>query len=144
TVDYMYGKVKLLEAKIRERDTTFLLAAGFKKPDRLIEMEIRPVVDVYRFVNQSDRNFELLKLMSEDGDIKKVVEEPVTSKHYTYHVISFSTRSTTDRATTLDPLLDYLNNSSFFRDIQREYVNNVKVKMQKNERTLEQIDAVLD
>ncbi len=144
SVDYMYGKVNLLEAKIREQDTVFLKRAGFKNPDRLIKMEIKPVVDVYRFVNQSERNFELLKLMSEDGDIKKVVEEPTTSKHYTYHVITFSTRQMTSPESTLKPLMNYLNNSEFFRQIQKEYVNNVKVKIAKNEATLAQIDAVLN
>lgn len=144
SVDYMYGKVNLLEAKIRERDTMFLKAVGFKNPDRLIDMEIKPVVDVYRFINQSERNFELLKLMAEDGDIKKVVEEPTTSKHYTYHVISFSTRKMTNRESTMEPLMNYLNNSAFFKQIQKEYVNNVKVKIAKNEATLAQIDAVLD
>ena len=144
STDYMYGKVHLLEAKIRERDTMFLKKAGFSKPDRLLEMEIKPVVDVYRFVNQSDRNFELLKLMSEDGDIKKVVEEPTTSKHYTYHIISFSTRNMTDRAAVMEPLMKYLNDSQFFTEIQREYVNNVKVKIAQNEATLRQIDAFLD
>ncbi len=144
SVDYMYGKVKLLEAKIRERDTMFLKAAGFTKPDRLLEMEIKPVIDVYRFVGQGDRNFELLKLMSENGDIKKVIEEPITSKHYNYHIITFSTRRTTDRATTLDPLMNYINNSEFFRQIQKEYVNNINQKIAANEATLKQIDAVLD
>ena len=144
TVDYMYGKVNLLEAKINERDTMYLHRIGFKNAERLIKMEIKPVVDVYRFVNQSERNFELLKLMSEDGDIKKVVEDPTTSKHYTYHLISFSTRSMTNRESTMEPLMNYLNNSVFFKQIQKEHVNNVKIKIAQNEATLKQIDAVLD
>jgi len=37
-----------------------------------LKIEINPIVDVNKFVNvNSDQNFELLKLMVENGDIKK-------------------------------------------------------------------------
>jgi hypothetical protein len=92
SVDYLYAKVDLLESKILEKDTVSLRKSACMTR-ALSRIDIKPVVDVYRFINTSEQNFELLKLMSEDSDIKKIVEERATSKNYPYHVISLKTKA---------------------------------------------------
>ncbi len=144
TVDYLYSKVELLNSKIRERDTLYLKSIGIKKPKKLSKITIKPVLDVYKFVENKEQNFEMLKLFAEDGDLKKIVEENMTSKNYMYHQISYITRDSTSAEKTLNPLLAYFNNDDYFKILQKENLNNIMLKMQANEITLAQIDAILN
>lgn len=144
STDYLYSKIDLLQSKIKERDTVFLKSIGVQHPEMLAKIEIRPIIDVYRFINTSEQNFELLKLMSEDSDVKKIVEEKPTSKNYPYHLITFKTRNKTSVKRTVEPLLNYLNNSAYFAKLQKEYVNNELIKMKANELTIAQIDGFLN
>lgn len=144
SVDYLYKKIELIDSKIRERDTAFLSSVGIEEPSKLIKVEIRPLVDVYQFISSNEQNFELLKLMSDDGDVRKVVEDPVTSKNYTFHAISFTTRSRTSREKTVEPLMRFLNDSKYYELIQKEYINNERLKMAENDRTIAQINGALD
>jgi hypothetical protein len=142
--DYLYSKVLLLDSKIKEKDTVFLKNVGFPNPSKLSRVEIEPIVDVYPFINHNEKNFEILKLMAENGDIKKILEEPTTSKNYIYHRITFITKGPTSNVETVKPLLDYFNHSVYFESMLKEAVNNVKLKMLANERTISQINGILD
>jgi len=144
STDYLYSRIDLLQSKIKERDTLFLKAIGIKDAAVLAKIEIKPVIDVYKFINQSEQNFELLKLMAEDSDIKKIVEDRATSKNYEYHMILFKTKELITKKSIIDPLLAYLNNSEYYAKIQKEYINNEQIKIKYNEATLVQIDAFLN
>ncbi|MDR6968759.1 hypothetical protein J2X31_002785 [Flavobacterium arsenatis] len=144
SADYLYGKVELINSKIKERDTVFLKGLGLKYPKKISKLEIQPIVDPYNFIRDREENFELLKLMAEDGSIDKVLTDKITSKNYNYHSITFSTKGKATDENTIQPLLNSLNDSEYFRLIQKNIVSNVKVKMEYNEQTLNQINAVLN
>lgn len=144
SVDYLYSKIDLIDAKIKERDTFFLKSIGIKTPKDLLNIKISPIVDVYKFVNNSEQNYKLLELMAGDGDIKKIVAENATSKNYTYHVISYTTKGMTTQAASIKPILDYLNNSEFYLKLQKEYLNNVHNKIRQDDIIIAQIDGVLN
>ncbi|MBN8640947.1 MAG: hypothetical protein J0L86_03965 [Flavobacteriales bacterium] len=144
STDYLYSKIQLLKSKVKEKDEDFLKAIGIKNPNSLKRIEINPVTDVYRFVNNSDKNFELLKLMAEDGDIKKILEENTTSKNYIFHKVSFTTSESTNDDSTIKPILEFLNDTDFYRKLQKEYMNNIKEKMVSNDSIISQIDGVLN
>ena len=67
--------------------------------------------------------------MAEDGDISTIIKDEVTSKNYPYHEIKYVTAEITSEAKTLEPLLNYLNNSAYYTQIKKEYINNIKIKM---------------
>jgi len=144
STDYLYGKVELINSKIKQGDTVFLKGLGLKNPKKISKLEIEPIVDPYNFIRDREENFELLKLMAEDGSIDKVLTDRITSKNYTYHSITFSTKGKATDVNTIQPLLNSLNDSDYFRIIQKNIVENVKVKMEYNEQTLNQINAVLN
>ncbi len=145
SVDYLYAKIELISSKINDNDTVFLKeVVGIKEPRKLKKIAIMPITDVYKFINNSDKNFEFVKLLAEDGDIKKIVNENLTSKNYPYHLISFTTDNQTSNEKTVDPLLNFLNNSDYFKLIQKEYLNNVKVKMVENDSIISQINGLLN
>lgn len=144
SVDYLYAKINLLDSKIQKGDTAFLKAIGLKYPKKLLKMEIKPIVEVYPFANSSELNFELLKVMAEDGTMKKVIEEPATARNYPRHTIYFRTKYKATKENTIQPLMDYFNNSAFYSKIKVEYIKNLKIKMAANDRIIAQIDGILD
>lgn len=144
STDYLYSKVDLLNSKIKENDTVFLKQIGIKDPKKISKIDIRPIVDVYRFIENNTQNFEMLKLLAEDGDLKKIVEDNLTSKNYTYHLISYSTKDLTSIEKTVNPLMTYFNNSDYYKIIKKEYLNNIQIKMVANDSTIAQIDGVLN
>jgi len=145
SIDYLYAKVELISSKINDGDTIFLKEiVGIKEPKKLKKIAIEPITDVYKFINNSDKNFEFVKLLAEDGDIKKIVNENLTSKNYPYHLISYTTDKETSNEKTVQPLLKYLNDSDYYSLIQKEYLNNVKIKMVENDSIISQINGLLN
>jgi hypothetical protein len=145
SIDYLYAKVELISSKINDGDTIFLKeVVGIKEPKKLKKIAIEPITDVYKFINNSDKNFEFVKLLAEDGDIKKIVNENLTSKNYPYHLISYTTDKETSNEKTVQPLLKYLNDSDYYSLIQKEYLNNVRIKMVENDSIISQINGLLN
>ena len=142
--DYMYSKIAQINSKINEGDTLFLKeVVGIKEPKRLNRISINPIIDVYKFIENRTEYFELLKLMAENGDISKIIEDDVTSKNYAFHEIVFSTNKTTDIERTVQPIVNYLNKSDYFEKVRAESENNIKVKMAQNDSLIQQINGLL-
>jgi len=144
STDYMYSKINLLQSKIIERDTAFLKQIGIKDAKKFTDITVEPIVDVYKFIENKPENFELIKLMAEDGDINKIIGDPVTSKNYPYHLISYTTKDTTSREKTAEPLLKYLNDSDYYQDMQKVQITNTNIKIASNDSILSQIDGILN
>ena len=144
STDYLYAKVDEINAKIKSNDTLFLKSIGIKNPKELFKIKIKPIIDVYKFVNMSDHNFELIKLMSEDSDIKKIMEDTPTSKNYSFHLIHLYTKEKTNQSMLIKPILAYLNDSDFFKQLQKEHVINQHIKIKANEVLISQIDGYLN
>jgi hypothetical protein len=144
STDYLYAKVDEINAKIKEQDTVYLKSIGISSPKDIFKIEVKPVVDVYGFVSRNEQNFELLKLMSDDSDINKIIEDKPTSKNYSYHLIRLSTKQKTNKSQLIAPILAHLNNSDFYKQIQKEYILNQQIKMKANEVLIAQIDGYLN
>ena len=145
SVDYLYSKINLINSKIINSDTLFLRnIIGIKEPKNLRKIEIKPVNDIYKFIENKQQNFDLLKLMAEDGDINKIVEDKLTSKNYPYHSINYITLNETSSEKTLEPLLNFLNNDEYFSIIQRQYINNLNLKIIENDSIITQINGLLN
>ena len=144
STDYLYSKIDLLTAKINERDTVFLKSIGIQEPTKITKITIEPIVDVYGFINNSEQNFELLKLMSEDGDLKSIVKETTTSKNYAFHTITLLTKGITESKKGIQPLLNYLNTSDYYNRVQKVSVENIQQKIKTNEGIVSQIDGILN
>ena len=153
STDDLYAKINLLKSRILEQDSVFLKQIGIQNHKKIGSIEIEPVVDIYNFVNnnatvanngQNSQNFELVKLLAEDSDIKKVIKDDLTSKNYKYHKIKISSDGKVDDKKQIEPILNYLNHSEYFAAIQKQFVENVKIKIAQNQVSINQIDALLN
>jgi len=145
SVDYLYSKIDLIEAKIISGDTVFLKnVVGLSHPKNIKKIEIKPISDAFKFVEDKEQNFDLIKLMAEDGDINKVLVDNVTSKNYTFHTISFISNEIVNEKELVGQLLKYLNNSEYFNSIQKTGYKNLEQLIAQNDTIIAQIDKVLN
>jgi uncharacterized membrane protein len=144
STDYLYSKIDLLASKISEKDVLFLKSIGINDPSQLTKISIEPIVDVYKLISNNEQNFELLELMAQNGDLKTIVKESTTSKNYNYHTIILSTNGVTRQSDFVDPILNYLNSSSYFEEIQKISVGNIQQKIKEKEATVLQIDGIVN
>jgi hypothetical protein len=145
STDYLYSKIDLVESKIKEGDTVFLKEiVGIKKPKEILKIDVKPIADVYKFIENKPENFELIKLMADGGDINKVLEDNMTSKNYTSHAISFKTKRITNDSEIVAPIINYLNETDYYKKIQKETVNNIQIKMIQNDTIISQINGLLN
>jgi len=142
--DYLYAKVEQLNAKIKEKDTVFLKKIGIQETKKFGRIEIEPIIDVYQFIDNKEENFELIKLMAEDGSLDKILKDKITSKNYPYHLISFTTENATAEEKTLMPIMNFLNESDYYKKLQTVANENTEIKMKYNEQMLTQIDGILN
>lgn len=153
SVDYLYAKVDLLQSKLAEQDTMFFKSIGIKKPKMIAKIEIDPIIDIYNFVAsntanvnnaQNTQNFELIKLLSEDGDVNKVITSKITSKNYGRHNLIITTKGKISNKETVDPLLVYLNQNEFFQNVQKAHYSNINEKIKQNQAIIEEINGLLN
>ncbi|MFV5694181.1 hypothetical protein ACM55G_01925 [Flavobacterium sp. LB3P122] len=144
STDYLYSKINLLAAKIAEKDTVFFKSIGIQNSKEINKITIEPIVDVYKFINNNGLNLELLQLMAQNGDLKSVVKETTTSKNYTFHTIIVSTKAVTDPKNTIQPILNYLNTSLYFEEVQKISISNIQQKIKAKEGIIDQIDGILN
>jgi hypothetical protein len=149
STEYLYSKMVLLNSKIKEKDTLFLKSIGIKEPSKLKKISVYPIMDVYKFISGNNssvnqQNFELLKLIAEGGDMKKTIEEPLTSKNYALHKITFKTNKLVNRKDFMDPILKYLNNSLYYNKIKDVLIKNTQIKINRDNQVITQIDGFLN
>lgn len=144
STEYLYSKINLLDVKIKDNDTVFLKSIGIKYPKKLRKIEIKPIVDPYAFVKGNESNMELLKLIADDGSMEKVVKDEMTSMKYEYHQILFTTRDKVSRENMIDPIMNYLNDNTYFTLVQGKVVTNLKNKIISTEQTINQVNGILD
>jgi hypothetical protein len=145
STDYLYSKIDLINSKIIEGDTIFIKdSIGLKDPKTLKGIKIEPITDVYKFIEDKAGNFELIKLMAQDGDIKKILEDNLTSKNYTNHEIVINTNRLISNESIIQPILNFLNQSSYFHKVQIEELKNAQIELSQNDTIISQIDAILN
>lgn len=143
SVDYLYSKIDLIQSKIQTHDTVFFKSIGTSGISKLTKISIEPIVDVFKFVNNNEQNLEVLKLITANGDLKSVIKETTTSKNYPFYNIKFSTKGLSKDESIAKSILNYINSSQYYTDIQKVSLLNIQQKIKKNEEIIAQIDAIL-
>jgi hypothetical protein len=151
-VDYLYSKIELIKSRLSEKDEKFFKSIGITNSDKIQNIKIEPIVDLYNFVNnntaiasnaQNTQNFEVIKLLAESNDINKVIEDELTSKNYPYHSLLISSNGRIESDDIIKPLLKYLNTDDYMNQISKINKENILIKMKKNEEEIVQIDSLI-
>lgn len=146
SVDYLYNRIELLNALLKEKDTVFLYQKGFRNIKKIQKIKVEPIIDIFKFVEsykEQNSNFDMIKLMAEDGDLNKIIKDEMTSKNYPYHEISFETSKKFKEEHLLKPIMDFLNENEYYNAILKQQRININEKINQNDSIIKQIDAVL-
>ena len=143
--EYLYKKIEQVDTKLREDDAEFFKALGITSFEDVVSVEIEAYPGIYSFVNNKDQenNFELIKLMAEDGNLEKIIKEEVTSKNYYNHKISIQTKRVFKKEEFITPLLKYLNLNAFYEKQQKIRQKNLTEKIALNDSLINQIDKII-
>lgn len=149
--DYLYSKIDFISSKLNEQDFLFFKGIGIKNPAIISSIKIEPIVDIYTFVNNSTsaanaentQNFELVKLLAEEGSLKEVIKDKLTSKNYPNHKIEISTSEKINNVELIAPILKFLNTDDYYNKIIKISRDNILTKMKKNEQEIVQVDSIL-
>lgn len=151
---YLYAEIEQLNDKLKERDYTFFNKIGISNPYGLSKIEIEPVINIYEFVNKDkgliyedtekeNVNFEVFRLLSEKGDVTKVMENDMTAVNYKQHLITITTNSRFSQSDLITPILNYFNSNDYFKGVQQKSIESLDKKMVVNDSIIKQIDNIL-
>ncbi len=114
--EYLYTKITQINTKLKEGDSLFFKQLGVKDFKRINKIEIEAYPALFHFVNdkEQENNFELIKLMVEEGGVDKIMTEESIGKNYYHHKITITTDGMFDKESFITPLLKYLNTNSYF------------------------------
>jgi hypothetical protein len=143
STQYAYATVKLINSKIKEHDSVFLKSIGIKNPRHFTNIEIKPVTEIYSFIGSKKENFDLIKLMAEDGEINKIIEDETTSMNYPSHRLIISSREKEGREAIIDPVMNFMNSNNYYKIMQESTLQSLAMKINANENTVSQIDSLL-
>ena len=143
--EYLYKKVEFLNSRIIEKDEQFFKSIGIVDSKKIGKIEIKAINGIFGFVNMRDneQNFELIKLMAEDGSIDEIIKSDMTSKNYYLHNITFQTSEKITQKEVIDPLLKYFQDNSFYKKQQKIYQDNTDEKIKFNDSLIHQIDNLI-
>lgn len=150
SVNYLYQEVERINARIKEDDIEFLSEIGLKNPENIEKIEITAIVDIYEFIDdntgtpENDSKFQLFKLISENGDMEKMLEDNTTSKYYKNHVITITTQNRATQEGIIDPLLKHFESNTYFKKVQAAMLSNLDKIIIENDSIIKQIDGVIN
>lgn len=145
SIDYLYNKIELINSKLDDNDEDFFKEIGISDYKYLDQINIEPIIDIYKFVenNKNPTNLELLKLIANDPAVNNIIKDQMTSKNFTNHLINFRTTKAFDRKDLIDPLIAYFNESEYYSEIQKIAKETALNKLAENDSIIIQIDKIL-
>lgn len=150
SIDYFYNKIELLNARIKQGDVTFLTqTVGLKDASVIRSVKSEPIKEVFELskidaVNNYSRNYDVLRLLSDNSDITKVMEDEPVKRMFENQRIIIETREPVSYEAYIAPLLAFLNSSDYFAEMQKVYTQGQQLKIQQTQVLIEQIDGILN
>ncbi|MCW8980664.1 hypothetical protein [Altibacter sp.] len=148
-VNYAYNALEKLDRKIKDKDSLFLQAHGFDKGrNELIAVVSTPVVNINNLIDKYDevnnRSLDVfVDVVPFEEEEEKMLESQAFLEEYKYHRIEIiaGPAATPD---VVDKLIAYINANKLVAEMGAIYFENVKDRIVANQRTLSQIDAVIE
>jgi hypothetical protein len=143
STEYLYDAIEMVNSKIKNKDGLFF--SKIKIDDYLVlrEITIKPVTDVYDMVKQQKSNLDVFKIMSEKGDMSKVLADLTTGRHFKFHKISIYEKGSSYGNKNIKALLDFLNDNAYYKTYGKVLRESQAKKIEKNNEMIAQIDSLL-
>ena len=149
SVNYVYTSMELLNEKLSQGDMKFLKKIDYPNaPQEIKEIELTPVVNLREILAEYDANDRNLEAIVKNLDFptkeneERELSETFTSE-YNYHILEFMLTSDANTE-SIQKVVAYLNNNELLQELKEVNIKDIREHVAYNERTIEQIDKVLD
>ncbi|MAP55658.1 hypothetical protein [Altibacter sp.] len=148
-VNYAYNALEKLDRKIKDKDSLFLQSHGFDKGhNELIAVVATPIVNINNLIDKYDevnnRSLDVfVDIVPFEEEEEKMLESQAFLEEYKYHSIEIIAGPGATPS-VVDKLIAYINANKLVADMGAIYFENVKDRIAANQRTLTQIDAVIE
>jgi hypothetical protein len=111
--------------------------------DRVKEVEVVPVIDVYELVNKSEENKETFELLLDEfGDIS-FLEDEININEYPTHKIKIYIKGQADNEMISNRLYDHLASNPYYNELKVSTLENLGEQLIENKRIRQQIDSIV-
>ncbi|WGK65807.1 hypothetical protein [Croceiramulus getboli] len=143
---YVYDAISLLNSKIKQKDTVFLLQTGVssKALKSLKEISIDPVINVRDILDKyqgysEGQTIQLLKNLNDEEDFS---QNETFHYDYKYHTVTL-TLGPKGTEESLQPLLDFVEKNDALQKERGQLVSSYRERLKSNAFTLAQVDSLL-
>lgn len=143
STEYLYSKVNSINTKLNSKDTLYLKGVFGSDFERVKELEVVPVVDVYNLVNKSEENRETFELLLDEyGDIS-FLEEEININEYPTHKLRVFIKGSLNNEIISKHLYDFLSDNEFFNELKQTALSSYKEQLEQNKVIRDQIDSII-
>jgi len=143
STEYVYSEVSSINSKIETQDSIFLSKIFGEDYQRIKEVEVTPVIDVYGLVNESEENKETFKLLlGESGDLD-FLEEEVNINEYLTHKLHIYIKGEEGNERISRNLYNYLADNPFYIELKNSTIENLNEQLRENKLIRSQIDSII-
>ncbi len=144
---YVYNAIDQFNDNLGENDLAFIERVGLNPANPGIgDITIQPVIDVVGLMEDMEVSERTLGTIIDELSVDDDTELFATDRFYTnykYHKMEI-TLSGEDKLASIEALMDYINDQPFVKTLRDETVKNLKDRIAKNEKTVEQIDMLIE
>jgi hypothetical protein len=143
STEYVYSKVNSINSKLETGDSLYNEYIFGEYYDRVKEVEVVPVIDVYGLVNKSEENKEAFELLLDEfGDIS-FLEDEININEYPTHKIKIYIKGQADNEMISNRLYDHLASNLYYNELKTATLESYKDQLQQNKAIRTQIDSIL-
>ena len=143
--NYLYDMISLINAKVKEKDTSFFKDIGFN-PENIkgFSTNIIPVENNASEIADEDLKYlELLDKFKDDDLIKDVLHDEVLNKTTLNHRITFYYKNGDSGTADSRKIMEYINTNEYFRELVKINMENARERIEQNNKLLVQIDDLI-
>lgn len=144
---YVYNAMEQLSSKLSDQDAVFISKNKFWANDTgVLSANISPIIDVVELLGEISKSdsrslSSVLKELTVEGDEELFASDRFYS-NYKYHKLEIGLLGNDE--SFVNALLEYINNQPNILKIKAGYLKNQQERIEGNEKTIAQIDALIN
>ena len=107
-------------------------------------VEIKPVVDIYQFINDGNNNLEIAKYLSENNiELKNYEEGSNVEKLYKYHLITLTTKGKDLDRKIVNDFITNINQEKYYIERQKVEQKNIEKEIAEIDSSVTEVNRIL-
>ncbi|PKG44219.1 hypothetical protein [Psychroflexus sp. MES1-P1E] len=143
STEYLYSKVNSINLKLKAGDSLYIKDLFGEHYDKVKEIEVVPVIDVYGLVNKSKENKETFELLLDEFGNISFLSDEININEYTTHKIKIYIEGQAYNEKISNRLYDHLASNSYYNELKTATLESYKERLQQNKAIRTQIDSIL-